>query len=55
MLKNDLLKLADYGSVANMHKNKNTKNYTEYVSTRWYRSPECLLTKGDYNFKVINY
>ncbi|EZG66886.1 protein kinase domain protein [Gregarina niphandrodes] len=23
--------------------------FTEYISTRWYRSPECLLTNGRYN------
>lgn len=22
--------------------------YTEYISTRWYRAPECLLTDGYY-------
>ncbi len=24
----------------------------EYISTRWYRSPECLLTSGYYNYKM---
>eukprot|EP00826_Nyctotherus_ovalis_P006442 TRINITY_DN1152_c0_g2_i1.p2 TRINITY_DN1152_c0_g2~~TRINITY_DN1152_c0_g2_i1.p2 ORF type:complete len:104 (-),score=40.50 TRINITY_DN1152_c0_g2_i1:51-341(-) len=24
----------------------------EYISTRWYRSPECLLTDGYYNYKM---
>lgn len=24
------------------------KPFTEYISTRWYRSPECLLTDGGY-------
>ena len=32
--------------------NNSSYEYTEYVSTRWYRSPECLLTKGIYNCKV---
>jgi renal tumor antigen len=27
--------------------------YTEYISTRWYRAPECLLTDGYYDYKVI--
>ena len=26
--------------------------YTEYISTRWYRSPECLMTDGYYNYKM---
>jgi len=51
LLSGDKIKLADYGSVA---KNSVTKDeeHTEYVSTRWYRSPECLLTKGVYNYKM---
>ncbi len=26
--------------------------YTEYISTRWYRAPECLLTDGEYGAEV---
>mmetsp|Transcript_34735 Transcript_34735/g.53344 ORF Transcript_34735/g.53344 Transcript_34735/m.53344 type:complete len:87 (+) Transcript_34735:477-737(+) len=26
--------------------------YTEYISTRWYRPPECLLTDGFYGYKM---
>ena len=26
--------------------------YTEYISTRWYRAPECLLTDGYYSYKM---
>lgn len=26
--------------------------FTEYISTRWYRAPECLLTDGYYGFKM---
>lgn len=25
---------------------------TEYISTRWYRAPECLLTDGFYSYKM---
>lgn len=39
------LKLADLGSCRGIH---NQQPYTEYISTRWYRSPECLLTDGYY-------
>ena len=53
LLTGDRVKLADYGSVALSSPLKD-KEHTEYVSTRWYRSPECLLTKGIYDYKVIN-
>ena len=26
--------------------------YTEYISTRWYRAPECVLRSRSYNFKA---
>ncbi len=39
------LKLADFGSCRRIN---GTPPFTEYISTRWYRSPECLLTSGVY-------
>ncbi|CAM9960932.1 unnamed protein product, partial [Discosporangium mesarthrocarpum] len=45
---NDLgrgLKLADFGSCRGIY---SKQPYTEYISTRWYRAPECLLTDGYY-------
>jgi renal tumor antigen len=45
----DVLKLADFGSCRGM---KSKQPYTEYISTRWYRAPECLLTDGYYNYKM---
>ena len=39
----DHLKLADFGSCRSMH---SKHPFTEYISTRWYRAPECLLTDG---------
>lgn len=48
------VKLADFGSVAVSSPLKD-KEHTEYVSTRWYRSPECLLTKGVYDYKVSSF
>lgn len=43
------LKVADFGSCRGIH----TKApYTEYISTRWYRAPECLLTNGFYDYKM---
>ena len=39
------LKIADLGSCRATY---NKQPYTEYISTRWYRAPECLLTDGYY-------
>jgi renal tumor antigen len=43
------LKLADFGSVRGF---LSSSPYTEYVSTRWYRAPECILTSGSYGPEV---
>lgn len=49
LLSNDHLKLADFGSCRAV----NSKHpLTEYISTRWYRPPECLLTEGRYGYKM---
>ncbi|CAN5973985.1 unnamed protein product [Sphagnum jensenii] len=45
----EVLKLADFGSCRGMY---SKQPYTEYISTRWYRAPECLLTDGYYNYKM---
>lgn len=45
----DVLKLADFGSCRGIY---SKQPYTEYISTRWYRAPECLLTDGYYNHKM---
>ena len=43
------LKLADFGSC----RGTNCKPpFTEYISTRWYRPPECLLTCGNYGMEM---
>ena len=39
------LKLADFGSCRGIN---GVPPFTEYISTRWYRPPECLLTCGVY-------
>ncbi len=39
------LKLADLGSCRSI---QSKQPLTEYIATRWYRSPECLLTNGHY-------
>ncbi|XP_050295971.1 MAPK/MAK/MRK overlapping kinase-like isoform X2 [Anthonomus grandis grandis] len=47
--KYEIIKLADLGSVRGIY---SVPPYTEYISTRWYRSPECLLTNGNYGPKM---
>jgi len=49
LLMDDVVKLADLGSCRGIY---SRQPYTEYISTRWYRAPECLLTDGYYNFKM---
>jgi len=49
LLVEDVLKLADFGSCRGIY---SKQPYTEYISTRWYRPPECLLTDGYYNYKM---
>ncbi|XP_055497100.1 MAPK/MAK/MRK overlapping kinase-like isoform X3 [Leucoraja erinacea] len=49
LIKQNLLKLADFGSCRSIF---SKQPYTEYISTRWYRAPECLLTDGFYGFKM---
>ena len=41
--------MADFGSCRGIH---SKQPYTEYIATRWYRSPECLLCDGIYTFKM---
>lgn len=45
----DVLKLADFGSCRSVYCRP---PHTEYISTRWYRAPECLLTDGYYSHKM---
>ena len=49
LLSDDSLKLADFGSCRGIY---SKQPYTEYISTRWYRPPECLLTDGYYDYKM---
>lgn len=48
------LKLCDFGSTRGFNTNQSVYNqpFTEYVSTRWYRAPECILTSGSYGPEV---
>ncbi|XP_063097223.1 MAPK/MAK/MRK overlapping kinase isoform X10 [Cavia porcellus] len=49
LIKQDVLKLGDFGSCRSVY---SRQPYTEYISTRWYRAPECLLTDGFYTSKM---
>ncbi|CAM1309661.1 MOK (predicted) [Pycnogonum litorale] len=49
LIRDNHLKLADFGSCRRIH---SKQPYTDYISTRWYRSPECLLTDGYYTYKM---
>eukprot|EP00762_Andalucia_godoyi_P008242 ANDGO_02980.mRNA.1 putative serine/threonine-protein kinase DDB_G0268078 len=49
LITEDQLKLADFGSCRGIY---SKQPFTEYISTRWYRAPECLLTDGYYNYKM---
>lgn len=46
LVKGNVVKLADLGSCKGKH---SPAPYTDYISTRWYRAPECLMTDGYYN------
>lgn len=47
--KSELIQLADLGSVCNADF---PLPHSAYISTRWYRAPECLLTSGFYGPKM---
>ncbi|XP_013876389.1 MAPK/MAK/MRK overlapping kinase [Austrofundulus limnaeus] len=49
LIKQNILKLADFGSCRSVY---SKPPHTEYISTRWYRAPECLLTDGYYSLKM---
>eukprot|EP00043_Microstomoeca_roanoka_P013164 m.128913 g.128913 ORF g.128913 m.128913 type:complete len:424 (-) comp15684_c3_seq1:858-2129(-) len=49
LIKDEELKLADLGSCRGIY---SKPPFTEYISTRWYRAPECLLTNGFYGHKM---
>lgn len=43
------LKIGDFGSSCHVSEGR---PHAEYVATRWYRSPECILTRGWYGKKM---
>ncbi|KAM6335821.1 LOW QUALITY PROTEIN: MAPK/MAK/MRK overlapping kinase [Podargus strigoides] len=49
LIKQNALKLGDFGSCRSTY---SEQPHTEYISTPWYRAPECLLTNGYYSYKI---
>ncbi|CAK9023681.1 MAPK/MAK/MRK overlapping kinase (MOK protein kinase) (Renal tumor antigen 1) (RAGE-1), partial [Durusdinium trenchii] len=49
LVSGDVLKVADFGSCRGIY---SKQPHTEYISTRWYRAPENLLTDGYYGYKM---
>lgn len=49
LISGEVLKLADFGSCKGIY---SKQPFTDYICTRWYRAPECLLTDGYYNYKA---
>ncbi|XP_058826151.1 MAPK/MAK/MRK overlapping kinase-like [Topomyia yanbarensis] len=45
----ELVQIADFGSICSITQQP---PFSAYISTRWYRSPECLLTSGYYGPKM---
>ena len=49
LLLNDKIKIADFGLAREI---RTLPPYTEYVSTRYYRAPECILKSTNYNSPI---
>ena len=49
LLLNDKVKIADFGLAREI---RTLPPYTEYVSTRYYRAPECILKSTNYNSPI---
>lgn len=49
LVNNEKVKIADFGLAREI---RSIPPYTEYVSTRWYRAPECLLKSTNYNSQI---
>lgn len=49
LIDGDKIKIADLGLAREI---RSVPPYTDYVSTRWYRAPECLLKSTNYNSPV---
>ena len=43
------IKICDFGQAREI---RSIPPYTEYISTRWYRAPECILQSSYYNSPI---
>ena len=48
---NNSIKIADFGTAKEVPQYKN-ESLTEYICTRWYRAPECVLKSRNYDEKI---
>lgn len=46
------IRLIDFGTCMSMKRIHDKNPFSDYVSTRWYRAPECILKFPKYNEKV---
>ncbi len=51
MQETNLVKIADFGTARELPKIRNNE-MTDYVCTRWYRAPECILKSTEYDEKT---
>ena len=49
LVKDEEIKIADFGLAREI---RSLPPYTDYVSTRWYRAPECILKSNNYNSPI---
>jgi serine/threonine protein kinase len=49
LIKDSVIKIADFGLAREI---RSLPPYTDYVSTRWYRAPECVLRSTNYNSPI---
>jgi serine/threonine protein kinase len=49
LVEDDIVKIADFGLAKEI---RSVPPYTEYVATRWYRSPEVILKSKNYNSPI---
>ena len=49
LIMNEKVKIADFGLAREI---RSIPPYTEYVSTRYYRAPECILKSNNYNSPI---
>lgn len=49
IINDSIIKLTDFGLAREI---RSMPPYTDYVSTRWYRAPECLLRSTNYNSPI---